>query len=173
MFPGTDAQGKKTYYVCGPAELVEAELRTLRERYPDLKWEETAPGDDAQVFVEMDTQLSRPDLRRLAAKVAFERFAQLRSATFVADAEFDPVRKFILEGIENTPICGVLSDRRLLEGPFRVIPLPCHAVYIISHRFDRVLGGFVGFYGLFWYWVILSRSYGALGQTDELLVENP
>ena len=171
---GRDAGENKTYSILGTPENVEAKRQEIAKKFPNLKWEEqdlrsTAPPES---FVEFELDLEAICLRRLAAKVAFERFAQLRSGAFVADGDFDPVREFIINGMEQQLCCGVLSDPRLLEGSLN-FPLPNHAVVIIGHPQDRVLGAFVTFYSLFYYWVILSTSYTALGPTDDLLLEHP
>jgi hypothetical protein len=170
---GTDG-AKKTYSLFGPADNVEAKRREIAQKYPDLKWEErdllsAAPPES---LVEFEVDLAGLHLRRLAAKIAFERFAQLRGATFVSDKEFDTIRKFVLSGNERELCCGVLSDSRLLEGSLN-FPVPDHAIVVIAHPYDRILGAFVVLYGIFYWWVLLSTEYTALGPTDDLLLEHP
>jgi hypothetical protein len=171
---GTDAAGRKTYSLFGPADTVEAKRQEIAQKYPDLKWEErdllgAAPPES---LVEFEVDMTGLLLRRLAAKIAFERFAQLRGATFVSDKEFDTIRAFILDGKECRLRCGVLSDPRLLEGPLN-FPVPNHSIFVIAHPYDRILGAFVSLYGIFYWWVILSTEYSALGPTDNLLLEHP
>ncbi|MBP8116443.1 MAG: hypothetical protein KAY09_01810, partial [Nitrospira sp.] len=36
-----------------------------------------------------------------------------------------------------------------------------------------VLGAIVSFFGLFYYWVVLSKNYRALAPFDDLLIEDP
>jgi hypothetical protein len=89
VIPIKSADGKPNYLLFGPKDLVEAKMRTLTARNPALKWEESGPeADRAQVFVEVDPHLSRLHLRRLAAKVAFERWAQRLTSlnTFIGSA---------------------------------------------------------------------------------------
>src|SRR5206468_11256720 len=87
-------------------------------------------------------------------------------------SEFDAVRDFILTGVEPQPCCGITADLRLLNGSLN-FPVPAHVVLIVFHEADRFLGGFVMFFGLFLYWVILSRRYRALASMDDLLIEWP
>lgn len=171
---GADAAGRKTYSLFGPADTVEAKRQEIAWKYPSLKWKEqdllsTAPPES---LIEFKVDLAGSGLRRLAAKIGFERFAQLRTATFVADKEFNRIRQFILTGNEQTSCCGVLSDRRLLEGSL-TFPVPNHAVVIVAHPYDSILGAFVSLYGIFYWWVLLSTEYTALGPTDDLLIEHP
>ena len=111
-------------------------------------------------------------MRRLAAKIAFERFAQLRGTASLDHSGFGTVREFALIGNERESCCGVLSDPRLLSGPLN-FPLPHHAVVIIEHPDDYILGAFVSFFALFYYWVVLSTRHRALAPMDDLLLEHP
>jgi hypothetical protein len=86
--------------------------------------------------------------------------------------EFDHIRQFIRDGKETYLCCGLLSDLRLLDGSLNV-PIPNHGVVLIGHPSDQVLGAFVTFYGLFSYWVLLSKRYTALVPFDDLLLEHP
>src|SRR4029077_8642320 len=80
--------------------------------------------------------------------------------------------EFVLSGAECVPCCGVVADPRLLDGALNV-PVPTHAVVLIGHPLDRVMGGFVVFFGLFCYWSILSRRYSSLAPLDDLMIERP
>ena len=81
---------------------------------------------------------------------------------------------FIRNGTEAVPACcGVVSDKAITHGTFKSIWPPFHFVHIVAHPLDPFLGAFVCFYGLYYYWVILSTRYQALGQTDDLLLQNP
>lgn len=172
VIENTDPDGKKRLSIFGPREYVEQKLREMGKPN-EFKWEEAPILDGGVVEVEFANSDTLAVLRRLAAKVALERFAQLRSAAFVTDREYDNVRDFILTGTDTTHCAGVIVDQALLEGIFGVFQPPHHAVYIVSHPEDRTLGAFIVFYGLFYYWVILSRRYRALGPMDDLLLQDP
>lgn len=169
-----DATGSMTYKIFGPAEKIEAKLGEITKKYPQLKWQEldTKNIEPPESLVEFDLDLRAQHLRRLAAKVAFERFAQLRGSCFVADNEFTVIRNFVLTGSEHNVCSSFLADPRLLKGSLN-FPPPLHAVVIIAHPYDTVLGAFVSFFSLFYYWVILSTNHTALGPMDDLLIENP
>lgn len=172
VIESTNAQGKKTLSIFGPREYVEGKLKEMGKDN-EFKWEEAPVLDGGIVEVEFANSDTLAVLRRLAAKVALERFAQLRSAAFVTDFEYDHVREFVLTGADPTHVAGVVVDQALLGGIFGVFQPPHHAVYIVSHPEDRILGAFVVFYGLFYYWVILSGRYRALGPMDDLLLQDP
>ncbi len=168
----TDESGKAGYFLYGPEKKLEAKRQELTKRHPGLQWAD-APGEiSAEVFVPYEVDLREPLLRRLATKVAFERFAMLRSGALVAGREFDEARAFVWTGAEPELCCGVVGNERYLGGAFN-IPLSWHAVSLIAHPADDIMGGIVTFFGLFCYWVVLSRRYTALDAWDDCMLENP
>lgn len=167
----TNEHGRKSYLVYGPHEMIKAIAEDITRKRPGVKWAQSSYDVAVEALAD-GPSLEDPILRRLAAKVAFERFAQLRSATIAADWEFDGVRDFILTGTEAEPSCGITADPLLLEKSFN-LPVPSHAVAVVFHKADPILGGFVMFFGLYLFWVILSRRYRALGSMDDLLMEWP
>jgi len=172
VIPTTDATGKPSYSIFGPLESVEQKQLTLAERYPDSKWQEIPTSERATVLMDFNIPLHALELRRLAAKIAFEYFASLRGAFFVAYEDFDPVRSFIIDGKDVARLVGLVSDRKQFDV-FRDIPPPYHTVWLVSHPRDQVMGAIVGLYSLFYYWVILSSRYPALWPMEELLIEDP
>ncbi len=167
----TNEQGKKSYFVYGPHEMIKTIAEDITRKRPGVNWAQNSYDVAVETLAD-GPSLEDPILRRLAAKVAFERFAQLRSAAIAAGWEFDGVRDFILTGAEAQPCCGITADPLLLEKSFN-LPVPAHAVAVVFHEADPILGGFVMFFGLFLFWVILSRRYRALGSMDDLLMEWP
>jgi len=164
--------GRKLFFVYGTPEMRKEKMVSIAESHPDVKWE----TEEYEVSVELTIDgppLGDP-LRRLAAKVAFERFAQIRGAVRAAESDFDIIREFILTGVERQPCCGITGDPALWQNSsLGFISPPAHVVVIVIHQADPVVGGFVIFFGLFIYWVILSRQYQALGSMDDLLIEWP
>src|SRR5205814_4448093 len=131
-----------------------------------------APRQEMILFEIED--LGREHLRRLATKVAFEYLATARDPSELVSQQFDAVREFVLTGVESEGIvCGVLSDRSHLSGPMD-FPVPTHTAFIVGHPLDEVLGGLVTFFGVLYYWVILSRHYVAAESfIGPLLLESP
>ncbi len=166
-----DEQGKKSYFAYGPNDVRQAFTEAISRKRPGVNWR------TSNYIVEIEAvadgpQLEDPILRRLAAKVAFERYAQLRSAALAAGWEFEGVREFILTGVEAEPCCGITADPLLLNGSFN-LPVPAHGVALVFHEADPIVGGFVMFFGLYLSWVILTKRYRALGSQDDLLIEWP
>lgn len=168
----TDEHGRKRYVVYGTPEMIRAKFEEISAKRPGLEWTEGREDVVIQVVAEHPFEPSDVAVRRLAAKIAFERLAQFLGAIVAAGSEFDDVREFILTGTEREPCCGVLADPRLLDGSLN-IPVPTHAVVLIGHPADRIMGGFVVFFGLFYYWIILSRRYSPLAPLDDLMAERP
>jgi len=111
-------------------------------------------------------------MRRLAAKVALEPWAQMRGAEYVRDNQFDVVREFVRDGTETRPArCEMISDSAFVTRGFN-FAIPKHAVYVNGHPITRTLGAVVAFFGLFYYWVILSTRFAAVAQIDDLLSEH-
>jgi hypothetical protein len=172
VFIGTDVEGRTICQLYGPNDKLEIKRQEIAEKHPDVHWEEDEVERQLEWSIESDLELTRAHLRRLATKIAFERFAQLRGSASLGCSEFETARQYALTGHERALCCGVLSDPRLLNGLLN-FPLPYHAVVIIEHPADRILGAFVSFFGLFYYWVILSTRHSALAPMDDLLLEYP
>jgi HNH endonuclease len=142
-----DEQGKKSYFAYGPDEARAAFVAEIARKRPNVNWKTSRYNVEIETIAD-GPALEDPILRRLAAKVAFERLAQLRGASIAADPEFDVVRNFILTGVETLPCCGITADPLLLERSFNFL-VPVHAVVIVFHEADPFLGGFVMFFGLY------------------------
>jgi len=176
VFVESDEEGAATYKLMGRPIDIQQQADKVRRRRPGLiqfvrKPEEEAASMEFQIISEAD--LIGPVLRRLAAKIAFERLAGLRPTRMLLGPEFDSVRAFILEGVENRrALCGLLWDEEIIRQALP-IPLPQHAVCLIGHPADRWLGGFVIFYGLFYYWVVLSAKYTVVSPWDDTLLMHP
>jgi hypothetical protein len=166
--------GAVRFSVVGPADKVEVKKGEIQEKFPKMQWVEqkmdVSHTPESMVKIELD--LTGNQFRRLAAKVAFERFSQIRSRTILQGEEFDHIRAFIRDGKETYLCCGLLSDLRLLNGSLN-FPIPNHGVVLIAHPNDKILGAFVTFYGLFPYWVLLSKRHTVLVPFDDLLLEYP
>jgi hypothetical protein len=165
--------GKKSYYIYGPPHLVDKKRKEILAKNPSMRWNDTdltnSPRPELKFEFALDT--GRKSLRRLAAKVAYERWAQLRGSLTLSEAQYEDIRNFILTGAESRILCGNLCDLNLLNGMLN-FPVRHHAVVIIAHPHSRVLGSFVTFYGLFHFWVTLSKRFQALAAFDDILIEN-
>jgi HNH endonuclease len=173
VFTESTQDGKRAFRVFGTPEKSQRTRQRISNKYPNIQWTEMAPSSDQplQIIVPFSEDLRNPTVRRLAAKIAFERFASIRSSLSVLGKEFQTVRDFILAGDESTRCCGVHFDSRLFEGLLH-LDLPKHAVVIIEHPSRRELGAFVAIYGLFYFWVLLSAGHTAFMPFDDILVEH-
>lgn len=169
-----DDQGKKFYDLIGPSSLVEKKKKEIESKNPQISWKEKDLTNTSlpNKVVEVARDISRNSLRRLVTKVAYDRWGQLRDASLLSDDQYNDVRNFILNGAESHILCGILNDHYLLNGLLN-FPVSHHAVVTIAHPQSRVLGSFVTFYGLFYFWVMLSTNYQALAAVDDVLIEDP
>lgn len=144
-----DAAGKKQYSILGPVPKVNEKQKEIEAKIPNIKWteKELKEGSLPQANIEIASDLGRQSLRRLAAKVAYERWAQLRTSNLLDDSQYNDIRNFILNGSEPNPICGLLFDHRLLSDVLK-FPIGQHAVVIIGNPQSPKLGAFIAFYGL-------------------------
>jgi hypothetical protein len=174
IFCGKDNMGKEFYSIIGPAAIVEEKKKEIEAKNPSIVWNEKDLKNIPlpNLVIKIASDIGRMSLRRLAAKVAYERWGQLRGTAVLDDAQYTNIRDFILNGTESSVLCGVLSDLRLLNGMLN-FPIGQHGVVIIAHPRSRVLGSFVTFYSLFYFWVILSPNYQALAPFDNALIEDP
>ncbi|MDB4982114.1 MAG: hypothetical protein JWM82_2866 [Myxococcales bacterium] len=166
------SDGRRSYFVVGTPERIARERAQIDSRRPGLRWEGGEVDHPCAILVDLDMDADKPLLRRLAAKVAFERACMLRGGDFMAGPEFDAVRAFILEGVEPRMVCGLIGDEAAYRDPGPVsFGLGRHAVIVTTQQ--NVFGAVVVFFGLFYYWVTLARPYGVLAQWDDVLIENP
>lgn len=174
IFCGKDAMGKKFYNIIGPPDKVDQKRSEVMAKNPSMRWEDkdltNIPRPESVIQIARD--VGRKSLRRLAAKVAYERWAQLRPGLVLDDSQYDDIRNFILNGTESRVLCGNLCDLKLLNGMLN-FSVGHHAVVVVAHPKSRILGFFVTFYSLFYFWVILSMHYRALAAFDDALIEDP
>jgi hypothetical protein len=172
--PVNREDGKRDYKVFGPSEKVEEKRKEIDSIHPSIQWSQMDVKDRPphKVHGKFAGDLARSSLRRLATKIAFEFWALKRGTSIVNDQEYDIVRDFILHGKEAELRCGVISEQKFLNGLLN-FPVGANAVVIVGNTDNPILGAFVSFYGLYNFWVILSRKYQALDGFDYLLIESP
>jgi hypothetical protein len=162
----------KRYHLTGPEEEVAERIRQIESSVPGMKWQEQ--DREVRVVVPVESDPGALDLRRLAAKVALERLADLRGPEFVRERGFDRARAFVFTGEEPTPIAVPVYDPAWMDDSAALsFPLPFHAVALFGMHHESTLGAFVALYGLYHYWILLAESYRALADWDDLLEENP
>lgn len=171
----TDAQGRRQAHLIGPGSQVQRRRSELARRNPGWTWTEL----DLRSMPEAEFEYNLPSnilidnrMYRLAAKAAFEEYARRRQLRpeVIFSAEFEDIRRFILDGTHpGRASAGLLWHEQLLNGPLRV-PVPMHMVGLISHPNDRIFGGFVAFFGLYYYWVCLSTHHFALAAHDSIVL---
>jgi hypothetical protein len=169
-----DAQshGRAIYRIAGPEDLAHKKMAEIDRKVPGITWRTEEIPFRITVPVENDPGVL--DLRRLAAKIAVERLADLRGPEFVRGAEFDQVRRFVLEGTEARPVVVPVFDSAWMHGEAALsFPIPHHAVALFCQRAEASLGAFVALFGLYHYWVVVADRYPAVADWDDLLEENP
>jgi len=171
-----DKNGMKEYRVIGFGEKGKEQAADMRQgistTYPYVAWEEAHHTETPLTeFVIEFMELGGITLRRLAAKVAFERWAEKRASLIANDGQYAQIRDFVLTG--NHDFCsGLLPEPPPLTG-LNDLPVGIHAGAIVHHVKSRILGAFVVFFGLFYYWVLISTRYQSLQSDDEFWIENP
>ena len=174
VFCEKDSNGVSHYNIIGPPHLVEEKQKEIENKIQGIRWREKElnRGQLPESVIEIASDIRRPTLRRLATKVAFERWGQLRNSYILNDQQYDSIRNFVLNGDEPVIICGNLFDRNLLDSMLN-FPTGLHAVVINAHPRSNILGAFVAFYSLFYFWVIISSSFKAIAPIDDPLIEDP
>lgn len=164
----------KNYSIIGPDTLVSNKQDEIERKIPTIKWDEKDLSDTPlpKSIIEIDSNIKRNSLRRLAAKVAYERWGQLRNPQLLVDKQYEIIREYILTGKESQPCCGIIVDLQLLSTMLN-FPVGFHAVFIFANPRSSKLGAFVTFYNLFYFWVVLSTNFQALSAIDEPLIEDP
>jgi hypothetical protein len=174
IFCGENPVGKKFYNVIGLYDMVEQKRNEIMAKNPTMIWQDKdlTNGPRPELVIEIARDIGRKSLRRLAAKVAYERWSQLRPDLVLNDTQYDHIRDFIINGSESRILCGNLCDSDLLKGMLN-FSVGHHAVTVIAHPRSSILGFFVTFYSLFYFWVIPLTHYRALAAFDDTLIEDP
>jgi hypothetical protein len=171
-----DTNGIKEYRVIGFGEKgkkqAEIKRQQISAKHPNVAWEEVHHAETPLIqFVIETPEVDDIILRRLAAKVAFESWAEKRASLVASDSQYAQIRDFILTG--NHDFCsGVLPAPPPLTG-LSDLPVGIHAGGIVHNVSSPILGAFIVFFGLFHYWVLISTSYQSLQSDDEFWIENP
>ncbi len=169
--PGT----KGDIVVMGEGAWVAEQHRKLQASHPGKKWEEIPVPEE--FTVQFEDHPDRPEWRRLAAKVAYERFAQLRGSHTAKEPGFEAVRRFILDGADSRAVCGLICDPDWISGGGGLdFPVPHHAVAISvtpRNQFVYRVDAAVSLFGLYNFWVSLSSTYSGVAAWDDLLLEHP
>ena len=174
VVPSREPDGRKTHMVIGrsPGHL-DQKMAEMSRKNPGLKWKDVGFYEmDGRILTEVDPHPGSSILRRLAAKVAFERFAQLRNGTVASGGELAAIRDFILRGAEPPTSVGLIGEENLYQDRCPLfVQTGNHFVLLAAQR--NLLGAVVSFFGLYYYWVILARPYSILAPWDDPLVESP
>lgn len=162
-----DQHGRRIYHISGPHELAEAERQKMSKENPNIQWKPSKV--DGEIFLERNFW----SLRRLAAKIAFEQWAQKRKPLLpLDDPQYNTIRDFIIYGKEGKVCCGFFPGIwRLMD--FYDFSAPYNTVVLIGHPESSMLTAIVSFFGLFFIWVILSVEYQAISAFDYILHEHP
>ena len=170
----TTQSGDKEYRIIGSSEESAKIRENISKKKPEMKWEdiETTGKEPPKAKHSVTIDPSSILLRRLAAKVAFETWAKKRGSSLLVDRQYDPVRDFILNGVDQDARCGVIADPSITPG-LDNIPVGNHVVAIIQHPSSQILGSFVLLFGLLYYYVLLSTSFVSLKADDIFVLENP
>ena len=95
------------------------------------------------------------DYLRLATKIAFERLC-LIGPTRVFNEEYNPIREFILNGIQPKNQVAFLFYEENIVNNVLPIPFPYHG--ILTFGFGKWIASIVTIFGLFYYLVLMNRN---------------
>lgn len=153
--------------IAGMPEQIESERARIDGGRRPLHWESGVWQQPVRPWVKLDEDVDHPTLRRLASKIAFERAAMLLGGETCAAPPFERLRRFVLDGTEGDPVCGVIGTDDVLAMSFG---LGRHLVAISGQQGS--LRAVVGLFGLLNYWVRLS-TYPHSEDWDNALVDDP
>ncbi|HDH12256.1 MAG TPA: hypothetical protein ENG83_08715 [Nitrospirae bacterium] len=106
----------------------------------------------------------------MAAKIAFERFCQMRSSTSLDDSCYDGIREFVLTGNTGSIFSNLFFDDKVMNCNFN-IPFPWHGIFLMQKGYSLI--SVVTLFGLFYFLVILTTRARIDANWDECILIHP
>lgn len=141
---------KKRWYVASnkilSKDLVEEQIEIFLAHYSNQKDDSEFKYKDVKVSIYLNYTMNLNDYYRVCAKIIFNYLAFAKGKEFVMNKAFDPIRKWMAHGGENSFAEIINSENRQL-----IPAIPDEAHYIVVQRAKRknedVLFGLLHLYG--------------------------
>jgi len=165
--------GEKGLVIVGEKDYVEKEKRKIESNTrKKWNWEEIEGVPEFEVLIKvLPLEVLRDNEgRKLAAKIAFERFCQMRSSTVLVDSCYDGIREFILTGNAGSIFSNLFFDDKVMNRNFN-IPFPWHGIFFMQRRYKLI--SIVTLFGLFYFLTILTNRMPIFANWEECILIHP
>lgn len=167
------SNGEKGLVIVGENEYVENEKKKIdSNQRKKWAWEEMEGTPHPEIFIEVlpFNVLIGKEGQRLAAKIAFERFCQMRSASSVLDNCYDQIREFIVADNAQGIFSNLFFDGKVMNRNFN-IPFPWHGIVFMQRGYKLV--SIVTLFGLFYFLIVLTTRMSILANWEECVLLHP
>lgn len=165
--------GEKGLVIVGEKNYVEEEKRKIDSNQKKRwKWEDLEGTPKPEIFIEVLplNVLIGKEGQRLAAKIAFERFCQMRSASSVLDNCYDQIREFIVTGNAQGIFSNLFFDDKVMNRNFDFL-FPWHGIVFMQRGYKLV--SIVTLFGLFYFLVVLTTRARINANWEECILIHP
>jgi len=171
-FRGDD--GKEYYAFIGKKAYIEEKKKEINSKKSNIKWMEA--NDKGEVILSVNAlpvNIMNSDLaKRLAAKIAFERFCQKKSSFVCLDGLYDNIRNYIRDGSGTKQICSLIYNEKIMMGNMN-FPFPCHSIILTHDTSRNIIVCVVSLFGLYYYLVKISEYLPINAPWDDCITIDP
>lgn len=166
------SNGERGLVIVGENEYVENEKKKIdSNQRKKWAWEELEGTPHPEIFIEVlpfNVLLSNKG-QRLAAKIAFERFCQLRSPSSLLESCYDQIREFIFADNAQSIFSNLFFDDKVMNRNFN-IPFPWHGIFLMQREYKLI--SIVTLFGLFYFLVILTTRTQIVANWEECILSD-
>lgn len=143
------------YILANSQEKLKKQMKELTKSGIKFEEKKITPIDPKLTFEFKFNEVNSVNFLRLATKIGFERFCEYRPQQAFSD-EFNPIRKYILEGKQGlSKNAFLIFEERLIKTNL-YLPFPYHGIFLFG--FNKIIGSIVIIFGLFYYFVLLNSN---------------
>jgi hypothetical protein len=170
----TGEDGKKYYVVIGTSSYIEEIKGKLALKKPNIIWQEAnEKGYVKLTGSALPTKVMSGELaKRLAAKIAFERFCQKKSSLVALDRIYDDIRNYVRSGTSSKVLSTLIYNQEIMLTNMN-FPFPYHCIVLTNDlKRDRIVG-VVSLFGLYYYLVLIAKYLLIQSPWDNCVTVDP
>ena len=171
-FIGED--GREFYAVIGEKFYIEERKNEISSKKANIRWQEANEKGEVSFTVRaLPIEVMYGELgKRLAAKIAFERFCQKKSTLLVHDAIYNDIRNYVRYGKETRLISTLIYNEKIMMKNMD-FPFPNHSIILTYDLARNRVVGVVSLFGLYYYLVLIALYLPVRAAWDNCVTVDP